>query len=226
MSSPLRLDLHVHSRHSPDGTMTVQRLVGALPSAGVHGFALTDHNTVAGVPELRDIAARRPDLVLLPGVEVSTREGHLLVYGVGEAPPAGLPFADALDWARAQQGVAIPAHPFRWFHGVGRRIAETASVPGLETLNGHTGPRANRATASVAAGRQIGATGGSDTHLPGELGRAYTEFPEGVRTLEEVLDALRRGRTRPGGSGSGPFRRAGSACRSGILRVARGLRPI
>jgi predicted metal-dependent phosphoesterase TrpH len=226
MSSPLRLDLHVHSRHSPDGTMSPEELVGALRSTGLGGFALTDHNTMAGHSELREIGGRRPDLLLVPGVEVSTQEGHLLVYGIRALPPVHRPLADTLAWVEGEGGVAVLAHPFRWTHGVGRRISETAPVPALETVNGHNSPRANRAAEGVAVHRAIGATGGSDAHVRGDLGRSFTEFPENVRSMDDILDALRRGRTKAGGLGSGPLQRARGGVRSGLLRIARGLRPI
>ena len=54
---------------------------------GCQGFALTDHNTVEGHPALREIAARFPRYRFVPAVEVSTEEGHLLVYGSSELPP-------------------------------------------------------------------------------------------------------------------------------------------
>jgi len=206
--------------------MAVEELVGSLRAVGLDGFALTDHNAVRGHEELRALAGARPDVLLLPGVEISTREGHLLLYGVEEAPPAHRPFSETLEWAERRGAVAVPAHPFRWTHGVGRRISESATVPALEVLNGHNGPGANRRAATIAAHRGLGATGGSDAHLPGELGRAYTVFPDSARSLEGLIDSLCRGRTTAGGSAAPLLHRARSGLRSGVLRISRGLRPI
>jgi predicted metal-dependent phosphoesterase TrpH len=199
MTDGLRLDLHVHSRHSPDSRLTIEQIVGRLPYTGLRGFALTDHNSVEGLATLAKLARQNPSYVLLPGVEVSTLEGHLLAYGLSQAPPPHRPVAETIEWVRAHGGEPVLAHPFRWTHGVGRHVAETAPVPAIEVRNGHNSEVANAQAEVIAAQRTLGMTGGSDVHALIELGTAYTQFPEEVRTPDEVLEALRRGRTLPGG---------------------------
>lgn len=63
-------DLHTHSTFS-DGTLTPARIVAEARAAGLRAVALTDHNTVAGLPEFLD-AARGTDVQAIPGVEIST----------------------------------------------------------------------------------------------------------------------------------------------------------
>jgi len=173
----IRLDLHVHSHHSPDSSLTIEAVVTTLAERGLNGFALTDHNTVDGHEELAQWQAKLPALRLVPGVEVSTREGHLLAYGVREVPPLHRPVGETIGWVRDHGGVPVLSHPFRLSHGVGRSVAEHAPVSAIETLNGHNSPRANRKAAAVVVHRRLGATGGSDVHELSDLGRAYTEFP-------------------------------------------------
>lgn len=74
-------DLHCHTHHS-DGTGSVDDLVAAAHAQGLDFVALTEHNTVSHLPEL----ARRsgPDLLLIPGVEITTYRGHANVWGVRE----------------------------------------------------------------------------------------------------------------------------------------------
>lgn len=71
-------DLHVHSDHS-DGTCTVPELLEIAKAAGLRAIALTDHNTVAGLPE---ILAAETDIEIIPGTEFSTEyegtELHIL----------------------------------------------------------------------------------------------------------------------------------------------------
>ena len=110
----MRLDLHVHSHWSPDSRLTLEEAVDRLEFAGLSGFALTDHNSIAGHRELRALEARYPMYRFIPGVEVSTHEGHLLVYGIEALPPIHAPLADTLEWVRARGAVAVLAHPFRW----------------------------------------------------------------------------------------------------------------
>lgn len=222
----MRLDLHVHSHHSPDSSLSVTALVARLSERGLNGFALTDHNSVAGHAELAECQAKAPHLLLVPGVEVSTLEGHLLVYGVRAAPPTGRPVAETIEWVGAHDGIPVLAHPFRLSHGVGRAVAESAAVAAIETVNGHNSPRANRRAAAVATARKLGTTGGSDVHELSDLGRAFTEFPEGTSTVDEALRALRAGRTTGSGTPLNFPGRVRTGWRSVALRIRRGLRPI
>ncbi|HEY6238431.1 MAG TPA: PHP domain-containing protein, partial [Thermoplasmata archaeon] len=98
MSDGVRIDLHVHSSFSPDSRTRVEQIVDRLGVAGLQGFALTDHNTIAGHATLAELARRSPRLRIVPGVEVSTVEGHLLVLGTSELPPIRRPIAETLDW--------------------------------------------------------------------------------------------------------------------------------
>ena len=221
-----QLDLHVHSHHSPDSSLSVEAIVTLLAARGLNGFALTDHNSTAGHAELAEWQAKAPELILVPGVEVSTLEGHLLLYGVREAPPAGRPVAEIVEWAHVRGAIPVLAHPFRISHGVGRAVAEGAAVPAVETVNGHNSPRANRRAAAVAQARKLGSTGGSDVHELSDLGRAYTEFPEGTSTVDGVLEALRTGRTVGAGQELDLPGRIRTEWRTVLLRLRRGLRPI
>lgn len=222
----VRLDLHVHSQHSPDSLLTLESIVTRLASVGLNGFALTDHNTVDGHEELSALRARFPDLVLVPGIEISTREGHLLAYGISIAPPSERPVAETIEWVRDRGGVSVLSHPFRFSHGVGRTVAESACVSAIETVNGHNSPGANRKAAEVATRRRLGGTGGSDAHQPTDLGRAHTEFPEGTRTVDAVLGAMREGRVAGAGRSLTTIGRIEYECRTALLRLRRGFRPI
>ncbi|MGA7476787.1 MAG: CehA/McbA family metallohydrolase [Thermoplasmata archaeon] len=222
----VRLDLHVHSRNSPDSSLSVETIASGLASVGLNGFALTDHNTVAGHAELAVVQARFPELVLVPGVEVSTLEGHLLVYGVSEAPPSQRPVVETVEWVRDHRGVSVLSHPFRRAHGVGGAVAESARVNAVETVNGHNSPGANRKAAAVAKRRGLGATGGSDVHALFDLGRAYTEFPEGTAGADAVLRSIREGTQTAGGRSLTLPGRLLYEWRTAVLRMRRGFRPI
>ena len=45
------IDLHVHSTYS-DGTFSTKELVDYAIEKGLNAFALTDHDTVAGLKEI------------------------------------------------------------------------------------------------------------------------------------------------------------------------------
>ncbi len=226
MTATGRLDLHVHSRHSPDSRLPVSALAARAAAVGLRGFALTDHNSVAGHAELRDVARTYPGLLLLPGVEVSTRDGHLLAYGVAEAPLRGRDLESTADWVRDRGGEPVISHPFRLRHGAGGRLAAVAHVTGLEVRNAHNSEASNRRAAQWAELRHLAATGGSDAHRLDDVGRAVTLFPESVSTVDDLLEAIRTGRTSADGA-SMPFGgRVALALSNGAKYLARGLRSV
>lgn len=226
MTDAIRIDLHVHSLHSPDSRLTLDELAGRVAYAQLRGFAITDHNSVSALRELPALRGRYPGILVVPGVEVSTQSGHLLAYGVAEVPPLHRPIEETVRWVKEHGGVSVLAHPFRLAHGAGRRVAETCSVTALETVNGHSSAVANAKAELVAARRHLGSTGGSDVHELSDLGRAYTEFAADTNSVEAVIEALRLGRTSAGGESLGWTGRLRWGLRTAGLRVARGFRAI
>ncbi|AOS98538.1 error-prone DNA polymerase [Microbulbifer aggregans] len=75
------VDLHCHSTAS-DGILSPAQLVSRAKSRGVTLLSLTDHDTVAGIPEARAAAAEQ-GISLVPGIEFSSRWGKQLVHLVG-----------------------------------------------------------------------------------------------------------------------------------------------
>jgi predicted metal-dependent phosphoesterase TrpH len=226
MTDLARFDLHVHSKCSPDSRLSLEVIISRLSYAGLKGFALTDHNTVAGHAELAQMQSKHPEYLFLPGIEISTVEGHLLSYGIRETPPLHAPLVETIEWVTTHGGEAVLSHPFRPTHGVGRKLAETAPVVALETRNSHNSEIANLRAEEVAARRHLGATGGSDTHTTYDVGRAYTGFDPSVATVDDLLEHLRRGRTTGEGKSLTFTGRVRSTLRSGTLLARRGFRRI
>ena len=83
-TDPGLADLHMHSTHS-DGIYTPRQLIGLVARAGVGTIALTDHDTLRGLPEMAALAAEQ-GIGFIPGVELSTRcqerQVHILGYGI------------------------------------------------------------------------------------------------------------------------------------------------
>lgn len=226
MTGTRRLDLHVHSVHSPDSKTPLAAIVRALGGAGLSGFALTDHNSVRGHAELKELQRQTPEYFLVPGVEVSTQEGHLLAYGVDAAPPPHQPLVSTIEWVEAHGGESVLSHPFRRSHGVGRQLAETADVAALEVRNGHNGELANAQAELVASHRGLGRTGGSDAHVVRDVGRASTLVGDAVGSVDDLLEEIRRARTSAEGSSLTPWGQVRVGMRNLGLRVSRGFRPI
>jgi predicted metal-dependent phosphoesterase TrpH len=75
------IDLHSHSIYS-DGTRTPDELLLNAKRIDLRALALTDHDTVDGIPDFLKSAEKYPDLLAIPGVEISTsyynREVHII----------------------------------------------------------------------------------------------------------------------------------------------------
>jgi predicted metal-dependent phosphoesterase TrpH len=226
MSATIRLDLHVHSRYSVDSRLSFEQILERITYQGLQGFALTDHNTTEGLATLERLRSSYPGFWFIPGVEISTHEGHLLAYGIRESPPANRPLAETLERVSALGGISVLAHPFRWVHGVGRRLAAEAPVQGIEGRNGKNSELANTRAELLAARRSIASTGGSDAHEPNLVGRAFTEFPEEVSSIDDLLEQIRKNETTASGTSLSFAGRVRSSVRDGLLRAVRGFRPV
>jgi predicted metal-dependent phosphoesterase TrpH len=114
IAKPPRADLHVHTTAS-DGEYTPSQVVALARQAGLTAVAVTDHDTLAGVPEAVETARALPDpaVEVIPGVEITTvfdgRELHLLGYFVRPDHPeltAALASVCASRWERFREYLA------------------------------------------------------------------------------------------------------------------------
>lgn len=187
------LDLHNHTRHSPDSRVDPAELVRLAMRIGLSGIAITDHNSVGGVKAAQEAAGE--GFLVVPGTEVSTAEGHVLAYGVRESIPRDLPVPETFERIVALGGVAVAAHPFRFWSGLGETALGQARFPAFETCNGRTLRRGNAHAKARATERSAGQTGGSDSHFLDEVARAVTAVNGGITSVEDVLQRIGAGKT-------------------------------
>ena len=170
----MKFDLHVHSNCS-DGRDEVKTILQAARRRGLAGLSITDHDTLKGSQKaLQIIREEKLDLILIPGAEVTTTEGHLLVLGIEELPPRGRSPEETADLAREQGGISIVPHPYHPFrHAIGRiPDCDAVEVYNSKHLFGIANARARRG----AKKRGLPMVAGSDSHFAATVGLGVTEI--------------------------------------------------
>lgn len=218
------IDLHTHSYpKSDDSFVGVDELIDRAKALRLDGICLTDHDVFWTIGEVRALS-RRHQFLVLPGCEINTDTGHVLVFGLdryvfGLHKPAFL-------WEEVQRrkGVIIAAHPYRrrFLEDPGRepaarmemldRASEDDFFRFCDAIEGHNGrgtPTQNSFSRDL--GGRLGAkmTGGSDAHRAGQMGTAATRFERRIKGLDGLIEELRAGRFRAE-TLAGPIGQSGS----------------
>jgi len=189
----LKIDLHIHSKYS-DGHGSPREILDYAVMKGLDGLAITDHGTLDGYYE----ALRYDyDILLIPGYEIETEAGHVLVLGL-EVLPFNNEYENLLDWVRKQGGISILAHPAieRLNHEVWIRSPPDA----VEVLNASY-PLRYFVNRGLEISKKVNATpvGGSDAHTVHVIGNAYTVVDVKNPDMFEVLNSIKHGSAWYGG---------------------------
>ena len=195
----MKFDLHIHTtRHSPDSDLDPLVLVRRARELDLDGVVITEHDWLWTEPELDELRAAVPDLVILAGVEVSAREGHFLAYGVQNpfAIPRNIGVAALCREMHRQGGAVVAAHPFRWGQRFDQILEqESPELDGLELMTNNMDADCRRQAAAVHGTRALAGLGSSDAHHENTLGICYTEFAATIRTAADLVAAIRGRRT-------------------------------
>jgi predicted metal-dependent phosphoesterase TrpH len=187
----IQADLHVHTKYSADSSISPKTLADQLHShPSIKAVAITDHDTIEGYFKVLELAASYTDVLVIPGVEITTPEGDLLVLGMTELPPKPWSVEGVIDFSRKRDGVVVVAHPYRE-HGLGS-LAKNYSVDAVEVLNGGTQSSLNKLAGELAREMGLPGVAGSDSHNIEDLWSVYTEI-EASLNVDEILTAIRKG---------------------------------
>ena len=198
---PLNIDLHTHSFFSGDGVSSPEELIDAARKKGLHGFAITDHNTCEAVDYMLEKGFMRTDgsavddFLIIPGVEVTTAEGHLLCIGTTLPYLKGRPAREVCEIIHDRGGIAIPPHPYDLFRaGIRFQTLETLPIDALEVFNAATTLRRyNRYAFKYAQVRGLPMTAASDAHHAAAVGTAYTIVNTDDFSVKGVLAQILKG---------------------------------
>ncbi|MBV9391736.1 MAG: PHP domain-containing protein [Verrucomicrobia bacterium] len=191
----LKFDLHCHSFFSGDGVSSPEQLIQAAKRRGLNGFAITDHNTFDAVKYMLDKGYMRADgqpveqFLIIPGVEITTAEGHLLCLGPVLPNLKGRPALEVCHLVQEQGGLAIPPHPFDLFRaGIRQNVLNTLPIDAIEVFNAaSTLKRYNRLALEYARRRGLPMTASSDAHHHAAIGIAYTVLDTEDFSVQGVL---------------------------------------
>ncbi|CQD06131.1 PHP domain protein [Mycobacterium lentiflavum] len=198
-----RGDLHLHTEHS-DGERDPGELVSAAHAGGLDFIVSTEHNTNSANRVWP--TCRTGSLLVIPGVEVTTRHGHWLAAGL---PPGGW-----VDWrygpsdgvfprfaaeVRQAGGLVVAAHPAAPLPGSAWEFG-FADVDALEVWNGRWNVDDEVSLRIwqrlLRQGRRIVAVGGSDSHAKRQVvGAPQTAVHADELSTSAIIDGLRRGRS-------------------------------
>jgi len=187
--------MHVHTKYSCDAFITPEELTIYSKRRRLDGVAITDHDTVGGLWEFSKIRS----LLIIPGIEITTRQGHVLALNVNTAVKAGLSFAETIDRIHEADGLAIVAHPTAFFKGIEEKQLNR-NFDAMEVINSSAVPfsfsvRKNREMANKL---NLPQTGGSDAHYAPEVGMAYT-LVDAEAGVNEIVKAIKNGAVTPFG---------------------------
>ena len=185
----MRLDLHTHSKYSPDAFIDPAQLDKLLERKGLDGIAVTDHHTVKGGLEAKRLVKNK---IAIPGIECRTDIGDIIGLFIQEEIKSRQ-HEEVIDEFRAQDAIIVLPHPFDKFRKPAYTIAE--KVDAIESFNSRCAMNSlNEKAAELAKKLGKPQTGGSDAHFPAELGNGWTEI-----TGDDVRKELLSGKATVGG---------------------------
>lgn len=190
----INIDLHVHTKFSGDCQISPKIIVEQLHSQSlIEGVAITDHDTLKGFNYVRKLAAPY-NLLVIPGMELTTPQGHLIILGIDKEPKHPMTVWEAVDFSIEQGGVIVIPHPYRQ-NGIAD-VAIEIQAHAIEVLNPRITREANTQASELAKIRGLAPVGGSDCHHIDEMWAVCTEIDSEPR-IEHILNAIKLGRTKP-----------------------------
>ncbi len=202
----MNVDLHTHTYPASDcSRISYRDYIAWCVDNAVEAVALTNHGDISDNLRLGPALAAE-GILLIDGIEISTLFGDFVIFSsdlayletlrsVQDAPRAGsVPEQAAVVWVHPGAGGGRSGSAY--YPGIENMVAGV--VDAVEVFNGSwLDDRYVRVAEQIAADLGVARTGGSDAHDSADLMTCYTELPDSVASTDDVVRALRRGRTVP-----------------------------
>jgi predicted metal-dependent phosphoesterase TrpH len=206
------IDLHAHTApRSNCSRTTLEELVATARARDLDALCITEHDVRWPGTELDD-ASKLLGFRLIPGVELTTDVGHVLVFGPLQKPLwMGYRFEELVAECEASDTALVLPHPLRRLAGEravrGGRVPPDAptiaalpqwqAVHAIEAASTQTTVLEHTLTAAALVEAPRPAVAASDAHGPGLAGAFATELSGDVRTAEELAAEIRAGHVKP-----------------------------
>jgi predicted metal-dependent phosphoesterase TrpH len=181
-------DLHIHTRYG-DGMATIPELLHYVETeCQLDVIAVTEHDTIRAAAEARELHGRRRyRFEVVPGIEVTTLDGHLVALFVDEPIASFRRMEPTLADIHRLGGIAIVPHPLSWLtrsvsaRVLGRIALARDDAVRFDAIEEYNLSPAGRVTSAKARRLNrdrfhLAAVGSSDAHFLQSIGSALTRF--------------------------------------------------
>lgn len=185
----------MHTQYSYDGLITPKELVYYAKKRGLDGVAITDHDTIEGALKI----ARETNFLIVPGIEISSSDGHIVGLNVSEAIQKGLSASETVDRIHDAGGIAIACHPSAFLKDALKKHVK-AKFDAVEVINASAFPfkYSIKYSREFAENLGVAQVAGSDAHYGPEIGCAYTVV-DAEPEVASIIAALTNGFCKPFG---------------------------
>ena len=198
-----KMDSHIHSEYSPDSKSKLKDIFKVAKSRNIDIIAISDHNTVDGSKEARRLT-KKDDLLVIPSIEISSIEGHIIGFGCEEKIDRDLPAAETIDLIHDQSALAIIPHPYCFYrHGLlCKADYKDLKIDAIETKNARfiVGYCNNKAK-NLSKNENLPSLGASDAHYFKFVGDCYSKI-DCEKDIDSVLKSIKKGKVEAFGKGT------------------------
>jgi hypothetical protein len=180
-----KADLHIHTRDG-DGLDSVECILDYVEAnTDLDVIAITEHDDLEVALHARDLSDHGGyRFEVVPGVEVTTLEGHVVALYVEEPIPSLRRVEETIEDVRRQGGVCFVPHPMSWLTrsigpGSFNRVAEAGlafDAVELASANPTTRLYLDKARRFNERTYRLPSVGASDAHFVQAIGSAHTRF--------------------------------------------------
>jgi hypothetical protein len=180
-----KADLHIHTRDG-DGLDSIEAILHHVETqTDLDVIAITEHDSLETALHARDLWARGGyGFDFVPGVEVTTLEGHVIALYVEEPLPSLRRVEETIEAVRRQGGVCFVPHPLSWLtRSIGpgsfaRVAAAGLAFDAIELASASPTTRLylDKARRLNAETYRLPTVGASDAHFVQAIASGYTRF--------------------------------------------------